>query len=86
MIKKPRKKKKGRHKPGRLSPSAYKKFCEDLFWNRDNGQCSVCGNTNDLEYDHIKSRGQGGKDIASNLKLLCRRCHAKKHGINLRIT
>lgn len=83
MIEKPKKKKKGRYKPGRLSPSAYKKLCEDLFIKRGCG-CERCGSINGLSFHHIKKRSRGGADISSNLMLLCLECHEAEHGANVK--
>lgn len=83
MIAKPKKKRKGRHKPGRLSPSAYTKLCEKLFIER-RCCCERCGGISGLSFHHIKKRSQGGADISSNLILFCLKCHEAEHGANVK--
>lgn len=46
--------------------------------NRDHHQCVQCGNTENLEVDHIKNVANGGSHDLDNLQTLCRPCHRKK--------
>lgn len=41
--------------------------------------CEYCGRAWMIEVHHIKSRGSGGHDEASNLISLCKDCHMKVH-------
>lgn len=47
-------------------------------WNRDGGQCCVCGAKADLEFDHIIPISKGGATTFRNLQILCRSCNLKK--------
>ena len=61
-----------------------------LGWNpfRRTPRCKVCGSTNNLQIDHIKSLKRGGvntkfslspfKSKYRNLQLLCRDCNLRK--------
>lgn len=50
-----------------------------LVKHRDGFRCVECGSTEDLLAHHIVPRALGGKDILSNGKTLCRKCHSKTH-------
>jgi len=43
------------------------------------GKCVNCGSAEDLEIDHIKEVQHGGTDEKSNLRVLCKPCHKKRH-------
>lgn len=45
---------------------------------RDHFQCVKCGNTENLEVDHIKNVASGGNHNLDNLQTLCRSCHKRK--------
>ena len=49
---------------------------------RQQGRCLACGlffaDSDRMEVDHILPRGRGGPDVADNLQLLHRHCHARK--------
>lgn len=47
-------------------------------WQRDQGKCVECGDTNYLEFDHIIPHSLGGATSVGNLQLLCRRCNLAK--------
>ena len=47
-------------------------------WNRDGAQCSRCGSSMRLEYDHIIPVSRGGSSTARNIQLLCEECNRKK--------
>lgn len=47
-------------------------------WQRDQGKCVQCGDSNYLEYDHIIPFSLGGASTEGNLQLLCRRCNLQK--------
>jgi hypothetical protein len=42
-------------------------------------KCKRCGSTRELQFDHITPIEKGGQDALSNLQLLCRNCHLRKH-------
>jgi hypothetical protein len=39
-------------------------------------KCEMCGSMENLDLHHITARKSKGKDVAENLQLLCRKCHA----------
>jgi 5-methylcytosine-specific restriction endonuclease McrA len=39
--------------------------------------CGRCGSTEDLTGDHIVPFSQGGMDVPSNIRVLCRSCNAE---------
>lgn len=51
-----------------------------FVWQRDEGRCTRCGRSEDLEFDHIIPRSMGGSDSARNLQLLCAPCNQAKGG------
>jgi 5-methylcytosine-specific restriction endonuclease McrA len=66
----------------KLSPDKYKKLIHQVI-ERDIF-CQDCGRADNLDMPHhIVFRSHGGDDSMENLVLLCRVCHAKRHGIKL---
>jgi hypothetical protein len=59
----------------RYVPAAVRKLVRE----RDGGECTTCGTTEDLQFDHIHpwSRGGTSKD-AVNIQLLCGPCNLRK--------
>lgn len=52
------------------------------LWKRDEGICQMCGKQMEEgvgDPDHIVKRSDGADDQLSNLRLLCRDCHNKRH-------
>ncbi|MDH6410055.1 hypothetical protein M2113_001029 [Aurantimicrobium minutum] len=47
-------------------------------WQRDQGRCTECGNSEKLEFDHIIPVSMGGSDTVRNLQLLCEPCNRRK--------
>jgi len=47
---------------------------------RDGYKCVLCGSRRLLEVDHIIDIAKGGTHDPENLRTLCLRCHAIKHG------
>jgi 5-methylcytosine-specific restriction endonuclease McrA len=62
-------------------PAATREF----VWERDNGQCQVCGTSRDVECHHVVFRSHGGGHEPDNLTLLCAACHRLVHGGRLRV-
>jgi len=60
----------------RLIPSSVKLE----VWKRDKGKCVLCGNPENLHFDHIIPFSQGGSSlIAKNIQLLCAKHNLGKH-------
>lgn len=59
----------------RIIPSAVKLE----VWNRDKGQCVICGATDQLHFDHDLPYSKGGTSLtAKNIRLLCARHNLAK--------
>jgi hypothetical protein len=59
----------------RVIPSAVKLE----VWQRDNGQCVLCGSKNNLHFDHDLPYSKGGTSLtAANIRLLCARHNLSK--------
>jgi len=43
------------------------------------GECFICGATEDLQEHHIIPKCIGGKNLEENKRLLCPRCHKRLH-------
>jgi len=56
-----------------------KKYRKSLRQWRDSKKCAECGTTENLTNHHLIPKYVGGKDIKSNLIILCRKCHNKVH-------
>jgi len=56
-----------------------KEYKHTDIWNyvyeRDNGNCQLCGKNNGCEQHHVMPLGNGGKTKPGNLILLCTMCH-----------
>lgn len=49
-------------------------------WKRDHGRCVICGEKDNLHFDHIIPFSKGGSSlVASNIQLLCARHNLNKH-------
>ncbi|MCB0324675.1 MAG: HNH endonuclease [Bdellovibrionales bacterium] len=49
-------------------------------WKRDAGQCTKCGASDELHFDHIIPYSRGGTSVtAENVQLLCARHNLQKH-------
>lgn len=48
--------------------------------DRDGHECVQCGETNNLEIDHIVRYIDGGSNESDNLRTLCHVCHSKRGG------
>jgi hypothetical protein len=59
----------------RMIPSAVKLE----VWQRDKGQCVICGENNNLHFDHELPYSKGGTSLtAKNIRLLCARHNLSK--------
>lgn len=60
----------------RLIPSSVKLE----VWKRDGGKCVLCGNRENLHFDHIIPYSRGGSSLlAKNIQLLCAKHNLEKH-------
>jgi hypothetical protein len=49
-------------------------------WKRDKGKCVLCGNRENLHFDHVIPFSLGGSSLsAKNIQLLCARHNLQKH-------
>ena len=44
-------------------------------------KCEWCGTNKNITIDHIKQQSWGGNHNPKNLRVLCRKCHDKRHGM-----
>lgn len=51
---------------------------QDIVWARYNGKCAICGNNENIEYDHIIPFSKGGSNTARNIQILCQDCNRSK--------
>jgi hypothetical protein len=59
----------------RLIPSSVKV----TVWERDRGQCVLCGKKENLHYDHDLPYSRGGTSLTDkNIRLLCAKCNLSK--------
>jgi 5-methylcytosine-specific restriction endonuclease McrA len=57
------------------------KFSRVNIYGRDDYRCQYCGarrSINELTYDHVVPRAQGGKTIWTNIVTACQDCNTKK--------
>lgn len=52
---------------------------------RDLYRCRACQSKEQVDVHHLKFRSAGGKDVPSNLLVLCRVCHGETHAYRLAI-
>jgi len=50
----------------------------DAIIQRDGNTCQYCGTDKNITIDHIEPVIKGGKNVLSNLQLLCRSCNSRK--------
>lgn len=50
---------------------------KQAVWERDNGQCVVCGSHYAMPNAHYISRAKGGLGIEQNILTLCLDCHRR---------
>lgn len=61
-------------KYSRYVPQAVK----HAVWRSARGQCTSCGSTNNLQFDHIQPVALGGRSTPDNLQLLCGSCNLRR--------
>ncbi len=47
-------------------------------FHRDQGKCVNCGDTTEIQYDHIIPFSRGGSNSTQNIQVLCKRCNLMK--------
>ncbi|MCA9329386.1 HNH endonuclease, partial [Candidatus Saccharibacteria bacterium] len=61
----------------RIIPSKVKQE----VWKRDNGQCVLCGSSENLHFDHDLPFSKGGTSLSTkNIRLLCMKHNLAKSG------
>jgi 5-methylcytosine-specific restriction endonuclease McrA len=63
-----------------VKPSQHPAFTRFNLFLRDRFQCQYCGSGNDLTYDHVIPRAQGGRTTWENVAAACAPCNLKKGG------
>ena len=66
---------------GAIDEARRERIPEDVrtfVWRRDGGRCVTCGNSDNLEFDHIIPVSRGGSSTSKNVQLLCAECNRKK--------
>jgi hypothetical protein len=63
---------------GRRQRARIPEYVLEAVFQRDRGQCVICGATDDLQFDHILHHSKGGADTVDNLRLLCRTCNQRR--------
>ncbi|MCJ9428425.1 HNH endonuclease [Kordiimonas marina] len=58
----------------------YPAFTRFNLFLRDQFTCQYCGSTEDLTFDHVIPRSQGGRTCWSNISAACAPCNLKKGG------
>lgn len=66
--------------PGNKRQYPSKALKKSVF-DRDNGTCQICRNTDMIQYDHKTPWERGGANVLENLQLLCRSCNIEKRGV-----
>jgi 5-methylcytosine-specific restriction endonuclease McrA len=51
------------------------KKVKDRVWERDGGQCIICGSRMAMPNSHFIRRSQGGLGIEENIVTMCSLCH-----------
>ena len=63
-----------------VKPAIYPAFTRFNLFLRDRFQCQYCGNSEDLTFDHVIPRSQGGKTRWDNVVAACSSCNLAKGG------
>ncbi len=64
-----------------LNLRAFKPGMKQKIYELQNGKCAICKNEfeiSDMEADHITPWSEGGKTIAENCQMLCKKCNREK--------
>lgn|SRR5690625_925462 len=67
-----------RRVPKRSARNSFSKSTRNAIYERDNGQCQMCGGIG-TEIHHVVFRSQGGRGVETNGLTLCRSCHRRVH-------
>jgi hypothetical protein len=60
-------------------PFQIPEYMKSAVWERDQGKCVQCGDSTDLDFDHIIPYDKGGSNSINNIQLLCQVCKRKKY-------
>jgi 5-methylcytosine-specific restriction endonuclease McrA len=63
-----------------IAPAKYPAFTRFNLFLRDGFACQYCGADNDLTFDHILPRSQGGRTTWQNVTTACAPCNLRKGG------
>ena len=63
-----------------VRPSQHPAFTRFNLFLRDRFACQYCGQANDLTFDHVLPRAQGGRPPGVNVATACAPCNLRKGG------
>ena len=63
-----------------VRPSEYPAFTRFNLFLRDRSQCPYCGGIQELTFDHVVPRAQGGRTTWENVAAACAPCNLRKGG------
>ncbi len=63
-----------------VQPAKYPAFTRFNLFLRDRFSCQYCGSDDDLTFDHILPRSQGGRTTWENVATACAPCNLRKGG------
>lgn len=71
----------GRRIPKRGDRGKFSKDVREQAYERDNGQCQICGGRAE-ELHHTMFKSRGGRGVLNNSLSLCHDCHRQIHQDN----
>ncbi len=63
-----------------VKPAKYPAFTRFNLFLRDRFECQYCGRRQDLTFDHVLPRSQGGRTTWENVSAACAVCNLRKGG------
>lgn len=63
-----------------IKPARYPAFTRFNLFLRDRFRCQYCGDKQELTFDHVVPRSQGGRTLWDNVTTACASCNLRKGG------